>query len=178
MWHPVWQSHVAQRGRLGAPDLDLGLRVGVTGYDLGSRPLGEVVGSRAALAWQWDEWSRPVQVELPAVMTVGGWFDAEDLYGPLQIYRAVERKNPGIFNMLVMGPWRHGGWARGDGAAGPGVAIGPCGYWTGGGGDEHATRPAAASPATMVRIIRLLILYTDTRARFRPFSNSCMRSLT
>ncbi|MFQ5411759.1 MAG: CocE/NonD family hydrolase [Phycisphaerae bacterium] len=51
----------------------------------------------------------------PAVMTVGGWFDAEDLYGSLQIYRAVERKNPDIFNILVMGPWRHGGWSRTDG---------------------------------------------------------------
>jgi len=50
-----------------------------------------------------------------AVMTVGGWFDAEDLYGPLKIYRTVERKNPGIFNMLVMGPWVHGGWSRTDG---------------------------------------------------------------
>lgn len=48
----------------------------------------------------------------PAVMTVGGWFDAEDLYGPLKIYRAVERQNPGIFNILVMGPWFHGGWDR------------------------------------------------------------------
>ncbi len=48
----------------------------------------------------------------PAVLTVGGWFDAEDLYGALQIYRSVEEKNPGIFNALVMGPWRHGGWAR------------------------------------------------------------------
>ncbi len=51
----------------------------------------------------------------PAVMTVGGWFDAEDLFGPLQIYRAVERLNPGVFNVLVMGPWSHGGWARSDG---------------------------------------------------------------
>jgi len=51
----------------------------------------------------------------PAVMTVGGWFDAEDLYGALNIYRAVEQQNPGIFNMLVMGPWAHGGWNRGDG---------------------------------------------------------------
>jgi putative CocE/NonD family hydrolase len=48
----------------------------------------------------------------PAVLTVGGWFDAEDLYGPLQIYRSVEEKNPEVFNALVMGPWRHGGWAR------------------------------------------------------------------
>lgn len=47
-----------------------------------------------------------------AVLTVGGWFDAEDLYGPLNIYRTIERENPGIFNALVMGPWSHGDWAR------------------------------------------------------------------
>jgi putative CocE/NonD family hydrolase len=51
----------------------------------------------------------------PAVMTVGGWFDAEDLYGALKIYRAVEKQNPGVFNVLVMGPWQHGGWHRSDG---------------------------------------------------------------
>jgi putative CocE/NonD family hydrolase len=48
-------------------------------------------------------------------MTVGGWFDAEDLYGALNTYRATEVQNPGIFNVIVMGPWRHGGWARVDG---------------------------------------------------------------
>ncbi len=48
----------------------------------------------------------------PAVLTVGGWFDAEDLYGPLNIYRSVEEKNPDVFNTIVMGPWRHGGWKR------------------------------------------------------------------
>jgi putative CocE/NonD family hydrolase len=47
-----------------------------------------------------------------AVMTVGGWFDAEDLYGPLNIYRTLEEENPGISNTLVMGPWSHGDWAR------------------------------------------------------------------
>ena len=47
-----------------------------------------------------------------AVMTVGGWFDAEDLYGPLEIYRSVERNNPDISNVLVMGPWAHGDWGR------------------------------------------------------------------
>ncbi len=50
-----------------------------------------------------------------AVMTVGGWYDAEDLFGPLETYRWTERQNPGITNMLVMGPWAHGGWGRGDG---------------------------------------------------------------
>ncbi len=48
-----------------------------------------------------------------AVLTVGGWYDGEDLYGPLNIYRALEANNPGIaFNGLVMGPWGHGDWAR------------------------------------------------------------------
>jgi uncharacterized protein len=50
-----------------------------------------------------------------AVLNVGGWFDAEDPMGPLRIYRAVEEKNAGTPNMLVMGPWSHGGWARGAG---------------------------------------------------------------
>ncbi len=50
-----------------------------------------------------------------AVLNVGGWFDAEDPVGPFYIYRAVEKDNPGIVNMIVMGPWNHGGWARGAG---------------------------------------------------------------
>lgn len=53
----------------------------------------------------------------PAVMTVGGWFDAENLFGALETYKSIERNNPDTFNMLVMGPWRHGGWSRGDGAS-------------------------------------------------------------
>ncbi len=53
----------------------------------------------------------------PAVMTVGGWFDAENLFGALETYKNVERMSPGATNILVMGPWRHGGWARGDGAS-------------------------------------------------------------
>lgn len=50
-----------------------------------------------------------------AVMTVGGWYDAEDLFGPLEVYRNTERFNPGITNVLVMGPWAHGDWGRKDG---------------------------------------------------------------
>lgn len=60
----------------------------------------------------------------PAVMTVGGWFDAEDLYGPLKIYRTVEKENPGIFNVLVMGPWHHGGWSSSDGSRVGGISFG------------------------------------------------------
>lgn len=52
----------------------------------------------------------------PAVMTVGGWFDAENLWGALETYRAFESQSPArAENVLVMGPWRHGGWARADG---------------------------------------------------------------
>jgi putative CocE/NonD family hydrolase len=54
----------------------------------------------------------------PAVMTVGGWFDAEDLYGALKTYQTIERQNPNIFNVLVMGAWSHGGWSRSEAALG------------------------------------------------------------
>ncbi|SFW61486.1 hypothetical protein SAMN02927921_02724 [Sinomicrobium oceani] len=46
----------------------------------------------------------------PAVMVVGGWFDAEDLYGPLSTYKAMKRS--GNYNTIVMGPWSHGDWTR------------------------------------------------------------------
>ena len=47
-----------------------------------------------------------------AVLVVGAWFDTEDLYGPLNTYRAIEEQNPGTENRLVMGPWPHGGQNR------------------------------------------------------------------
>lgn len=53
----------------------------------------------------------------PAVMIVGGWFDAEDLQGPLRSHAFMEKNSPPSTNMLVMGPWTHGGWSRGDGNA-------------------------------------------------------------
>lgn len=51
----------------------------------------------------------------PAVLTVGGWFDAEDLYGALHIYEAAAKNNPAGPVRLVMGPWYHGGWSTSDG---------------------------------------------------------------
>jgi putative CocE/NonD family hydrolase len=50
-----------------------------------------------------------------AVLTVGGWFDAEDPQGPFTTYAAIRKYNPNAFNGLVIGPWVHGGWARYDG---------------------------------------------------------------
>jgi uncharacterized protein len=50
-----------------------------------------------------------------ATMTVGGWYDNEDLYGALQTYQYIEKQNPNTFNVLVVGPWDHGGWSRNTG---------------------------------------------------------------
>jgi putative CocE/NonD family hydrolase len=47
----------------------------------------------------------------PAVMTVGGWFDAENLFGALEVYKKVKANSPKTANRLVMGPWVHGGWS-------------------------------------------------------------------
>jgi putative CocE/NonD family hydrolase len=51
----------------------------------------------------------------PAVMVVTGWYDAEDLYGSFKSYQAIETLNPQVNNVLVVGPWHHGGWASVDG---------------------------------------------------------------
>lgn len=51
-----------------------------------------------------------------AVLTVGGWYDAEDCWGALNVYAATEKQNPKITNALVMGPWYHGMWAAPDGS--------------------------------------------------------------
>lgn len=47
----------------------------------------------------------------PAVMTVGGLFDAEDLYGPFETYEKIEERSNN-YNTVVFGPWSHGDWAR------------------------------------------------------------------
>ena len=47
-----------------------------------------------------------------AVMTVGGWYDAEDLFGPLNIYKTIEKTSPKAKNTIVMGPFSHGAWSR------------------------------------------------------------------
>ncbi len=53
----------------------------------------------------------------PAMLVVGGLFDAEDCYGAWNLYKAIEKQNPGIHNKIVMGPWSHGQWAGRDGSA-------------------------------------------------------------
>jgi uncharacterized protein len=53
-------------------------------------------------------------VRIP-VLIVAGWFDAEDHYGPFMMHQALVTKSPGHATRLVVGPWSHGGWARGTG---------------------------------------------------------------
>ncbi len=53
----------------------------------------------------------------PAMLVVGGLFDAEDCYGAWNLYNAIEKQNPGIKNNLVMGPWSHGQWSSRDGSS-------------------------------------------------------------
>jgi len=62
--------------------------------------------------WQSRALAPHMQHVAPAVLFVGGWFDAEDLSGPLKLFRATEATGPQSAVTLVMGPWRHGGWER------------------------------------------------------------------
>ncbi len=66
--------------------------------------------------WQARDLSRHMKNVHCAVLVVGGWFDAEDLSGPLRTYDAIRKFNPQTPATLVEGPWVHGGWARGDGS--------------------------------------------------------------
>lgn len=52
----------------------------------------------------------------PAILTVGGLFDAEDCYGAWRLYEAIEKQCPATNNKIVMGPWFHGGWSKSDGS--------------------------------------------------------------
>ncbi len=66
-----------------------------------------------------DYWkSRNIRQHLKNIsvptLVVGGWFDAEDLFGALKTYSAIEQKSPSNRTRLVMGPWTHGAWAGGD----------------------------------------------------------------
>jgi len=73
--------------------------------------------------WQGQRVSQHLKKVTPAVMTVGGWFDAEDVQGPLSVYRAIEKNNPKAWNVLVEGPWCHGCWSRSEGERLGGVSF-------------------------------------------------------
>lgn len=69
----------------------------------------------------YDSWwqARDARVAMydikPAMLTVGGLFDAEDCWGAWNLYKAIEKQSPSTNNKIVMGPWSHGQWASQDG---------------------------------------------------------------
>jgi len=68
-----------------------------------------------------DEWwkARNARVAMyniqPAMLVVGGLFDAEDCFGAWNLYKAIRSQSPSTNSHLVMGPWYHGEWASNDG---------------------------------------------------------------
>ena len=60
----------------------------------------------------------------PAVLTVGGWYDAENLFGVMETYHRLEADRPGSDRFFVMGPWIHGGWNYGEGSSLGAVGFG------------------------------------------------------
>lgn len=67
--------------------------------------------------WQARDARRAMYNVKPAMLVVGGLFDAEDCYGAWNLYKAIEKQSPGIHNKIVMGPWSHGQWSGRDGTA-------------------------------------------------------------
>lgn len=65
--------------------------------------------------WRARDISRHVKRVAPAMMEVGGYYDTEDLAGPWRTFRGIEALAKGTDNHIVIGPWSHGGWGRGDG---------------------------------------------------------------
>jgi putative CocE/NonD family hydrolase len=67
-----------------------------------------------------DFWQRQAaapyinRVTVPT-LNIAGWWDQEDFYGPVTIYRLLEKYDTKKLNYLVVGPWNHGGWGGASG---------------------------------------------------------------
>ena len=67
--------------------------------------------------WQRQGVARYLTRVTVPTLNVAGWWDQEDFYGPLKIYELLEKHDANRRNSIVVGPWNHGGWARGEGDA-------------------------------------------------------------
>ena len=131
LWLPHSFLFYAGFGRPGKPPLDINTRDGYQFFlDMGPVSNADTQYLRNECEW-WTEFlqhpnfdefwkARTILPRLKnitaATMTVGGLFDAEDLYGALHTYEHIEKQNPKIpKNMIVMGPWSHGQWSGGPG---------------------------------------------------------------
>jgi putative CocE/NonD family hydrolase len=67
--------------------------------------------------WQGRAFQRLVTGLSVPTLTVGGWWDQEDLYGPQATYTTLERYDGADVNVLAIGPWSHGQWSGGSAAS-------------------------------------------------------------
>lgn len=67
--------------------------------------------------WQARDLLQHLNKTKPATLVVGGWYDTEDLYGPLQTYQTMSNNNQKDNVKIVMGPWSHGQWNSTKGGA-------------------------------------------------------------
>jgi uncharacterized protein len=65
--------------------------------------------------WQIHAVESALKVPTVPNLNVAGWWDQEDFYGPMRTYEVLEKSDPKHLNYVVVGPWNHGGWARGAG---------------------------------------------------------------
>jgi uncharacterized protein len=81
-------------------------------YFHGKVPTWNAFAAHPAYDTLWRKRAVQPVLKSPAVatLTVGGWWDQEDRFGPLATYEALERGDTASRNFLVMGPWNHGGW--------------------------------------------------------------------
>ena len=65
--------------------------------------------------WQREAVMQYLDAVRVPTLNVGGWWDQEDFYGPLEIYKTLEKHDTKNQNYLVVGPWNHGGWRGASG---------------------------------------------------------------
>jgi putative CocE/NonD family hydrolase len=64
----------------------------------------------------WEKQSLAYHLDSPrtAIQHVSGYWDQEDMVGPQSAYKVLEKNDRHNQNFIVLGPWRHGGWADGE----------------------------------------------------------------
>jgi putative CocE/NonD family hydrolase len=65
--------------------------------------------------WKARDTRSGINTVKPAMLVVGGLFDAEDGYGAWNTYKALVKQSPATVSKMVIGPWYHGQWASKDG---------------------------------------------------------------
>lgn len=73
--------------------------------------------------WEDRNYLKHIKKVKPQVLVTGGWFDQEDLYGPLKTYAQLTKYNKDNIS-FVMGPWYHGSWTKFDGDSLANVSFG------------------------------------------------------